>query len=428
MRGLPDKNFFASRRLLWLAIPAALLLAWLLYQFPPIHERLFWRVELARTYVRGIIYPAGPVPTPLAQLSATPEPVLTATPTPTFTLTPVLSPTITPTVPSPTPLPSPTAIPPAVELPAPEYIKQTINNCGPATLAMNLKYYGWDGTQETISELIKPVPEDRNVNVEELVYYVRTRAGWLNAEFRVGGNLELLKQFIAAGIPVMIEESFHIAEVYWPNDDQWAAHYLLLTGYDDTRQVFIGQDSFDGPNRAVEYAVLDRDWQIFNRVYILVFPPERQAEVQSIVGEDWDVDTNRQNALDIAQAETESDPQNPYPWFNLGSNMVYFGRYLEASQAYDQARTLGLPQRMLRYQFGPFFAYFHSGRNDDLLTLTEYALLRTPNAEEALLWHGWGLYRAGDSNKAVEQFYKALEANPYYQDAVYALDYVTANP
>ena len=27
----------------------------------------------------------------------------------------------------------------------------------------------------------------------------------------------------------------------------------------------------------------------------------------------------------------------------------------------------GLPQRMLRYQFGPFFAYFHTGRIDDLL-------------------------------------------------------------
>jgi hypothetical protein len=62
--------------------------------------------------------------------------------------------------------------------------------------------------RNTISDLIKPVAEDRNVNVEELVYYVRTRAGWLSAEFRVGGTSDLLKQFIAAGIPVMIEESF----------------------------------------------------------------------------------------------------------------------------------------------------------------------------------------------------------------------------
>jgi tetratricopeptide (TPR) repeat protein len=78
----------------------------------------------------------------------------------------------------------------------------------------------------------------------------------------------------------------------------------------------------------------------------------------------------------------------------------------------------------LRYQFGPFFAYFHSIRTEDLLTLTEYALQRTPNSEEALLWHGWGLYRMGDINGAVADFQAALEANYTYLDAQYALDFV----
>ena len=58
--------------------------------------------------------------------------------------------------------------------------------------------------------MVKPLAEDRNVNPEELVYYVRTHAGWLNAEFRVGGDIELLKQLVAAGFPVMIEESFYL--------------------------------------------------------------------------------------------------------------------------------------------------------------------------------------------------------------------------
>jgi tetratricopeptide (TPR) repeat protein len=303
-----------------------------------------------------------------------------------------------------------------------------MNNCGPASLAMYLDFFGWEGTQITISDLIKPVPEDRNVNVEELVYYVRTQAGWLNAEYRVGGNLTLLKQFLAAGIPVMIEESFRFEDPFWPNDDLWAAHYLLLTGYDDSRGVFTTQDSFHGPDQVVEYKTLDKEWQIFNRVYILVYPPAWQAAVQSILGPDWDVEANRQRALETARSETTADAGNAYAWFNLGSNLVYFGRYEEAAAAYDQARNLSLPQRMLRYQFGPFFAYFHAGRTEDLLALTEYALQRTPNAEEALLWNGWALYRTGDTNQAIAQFQKALEANPYYQDARYALDFVVAGP
>ncbi|MCK4976929.1 MAG: tetratricopeptide repeat protein, partial [Anaerolineales bacterium] len=100
----------------------------------------------------------------------------------------------------------------------------------------------------------------------------------------------------------------------------------------------------------------------------------------------------------------------------------------EAAQAFDEARELGLPQRMLRYQFTPFFAYFHTRRIEDLLALTEYALQITPNAEEALLWHGWALYRSGDTNGAIADFRAALAENPNYPDAQYALDFVRENP
>ncbi|MEJ2354078.1 MAG: tetratricopeptide repeat protein [Anaerolineales bacterium] len=59
--------------------------------------------------------------------------------------------------------------------------------------------------------------------------------------------------------------------------------------------------------------------------------------------------------------------------------------------------------------------------------MTEYALERTPNSEEAHLWRGWGLYRDGKTGQAIEDFNKALEENPNYQDAQYALDFVREN-
>jgi tetratricopeptide (TPR) repeat protein len=293
---------------------------------------------------------------------------------------------------------------------------------------MYLRYYGWQGDQFDIAELLKPVREDRNVNVEELVYYVRTRAGWLHAEFRVGGDLEMLKKLIAAGIPVIIEESFYFEDPYWPNDDLWAAHYNLLTGYDDESQTFTGQDSFYGPNKTTSYEQLDDYWRVFNRVYLMVYPPEMETAVKSILGPHWDVDYNRQHALDVARQESEADPEDAYAWFNLGTNLVYFERYAEASGAFDEARRIGFPQRMLRYQFTPFFAYFHNRRTEDLLAITEYALRITASSEEALLWHGWALYRQGNTPGAIEDFQAALERNPNYQDAVYALDFVRANP
>lgn len=420
----PKKNRTWFVILLIVLLPV---LAILIYNLPPVNQRLSWRVEYAGIYLRNVLNPIPPMPTPLPY---TPSPE-TATPT-LVPLTP--SPTREQTA---TATPTATALPEQVVLPPPAYESEDLNNCGPAALAMYLRFYGWEGDQFTISDEIKPIRADRNVNVEELLFYAHNHAGWLNTEYRVGGTTLILRRILASGIPVMIEGSYIVDKNYWPNDDRWAGHYNLVTGYNDADQTFITQDVFAGPNKVISYSDLDREWQSFNRVYILLFPPEKQAELQSILGADWDPDQNRQNALDIAKTETEKDPENPFTWFNLGSNQVYFERYTEAAIAYDTARTTGspaiealgngLPQRMLRYQFGPFLAYFHSGRTDDLMALTDYALQRTPNSEEALLWQGWGQYRLGKKAEALVSFQKALEARPGYQDAEYAINFVQAN-
>jgi len=420
----PLKSKTRPRRWLWITFGiAGLFLIGMVLGTP--RSTWIWRYEVITTYLRGIFDPVQPLPTPRIRVqTTTPTPTGEASPLPQSATPPsVLPGSATPIVPTATPTP----LPERVELQPPAYEKQDINNCGPATLTMLLRYYGWKGTQKDIADIIKPIPQDRNVNVEELLFFTRNYVGWLRSEFRVGGSIDLLRNLLAEGFPVVIEEGYLMEESYWPNDDRWAGHYLLLTGYDDAQSYFIGQDSFYGPNRLVPYAGLDQNWQAFNRVYFLVFPPEREATLKTILAEDWDVEANRQRALQTAQEETQNDPQNAFAWFNLGTNLVYFERYAEAADAYDQARTLGLPQRMLRYQFGPFFAYFHSNRMDDLIALTEYALKRTPNSEEALLWHGWGLYRLGRKAEAIADFEAALKAHPGYYDAQYALQFVQQN-
>jgi len=214
--------------------------------------------------------------------------------------------------------------------------------------------------------------------------------------------------------------AFPLTEV----DDLWAAHYLLVTGYDEATQTFTVQDTFHGPNEILSYEKLDEYWQPFNRLFMLIYLPDQEETVQAILGDNLDETANRQHALEVAQAEIEADPEDGYAWFNLGTNLLYFEQYQDAALAYDEARKIGWPQRMLRYQFGPFFAYFHSGRTEDLLTLAEYALERTPNSEEAHLWRGWGRYRNGDVNGALADFRAALEVNPNNWDAQYAIDFV----
>ena len=120
----------------------------------------------------------------------------------------------------------------------------------------------------------------------------------------------------------MVEEGFEIDTPYWPNDDLWAGHYLLLTGYDENTQTFTGQDTYYGPDRKISFQILDDNWKAFNRVYILIYLPEQEETVKTIQGQDWDPDKNRQHALELAKAEIMTNPDDAFAWFNLGSNLV----------------------------------------------------------------------------------------------------------
>ena len=136
-----------------LALAGLALLGILIFQIPAINRRLSWRLEIAQTYLRGVIHPVEAVPTPNAIfIPPTPEPATSATPEPSPTNSSLLegtnspTPTLTPTITQ-----TPTAIPESVYLPAPNWVSQDQNNCGPAALSMYLNYYGWDGDQYQIS-------------------------------------------------------------------------------------------------------------------------------------------------------------------------------------------------------------------------------------------------------------------------------------
>ncbi|GAB4421318.1 MAG: hypothetical protein Kow002_10180 [Anaerolineales bacterium] len=407
------------KKTLLISLTGIILLGILVLQIPAVKSAVAWRVEKYTLYIKNVVNPPGPVPT---ALPVTPAP----SPTPTFeavqtseTSTPALAPSATATSP---PLPA------HVSLTSPPFELQTPNNCGPATLSMALHLYGWEGDQEEIAAQIKPVIGDRNVNPEEMAYYVRNFAGWLNIQYRVAGDIQTLKKLLATNYPVIVESVTGLDpnDALGPNDDLWAAHYLLLTGYNDNTQTFTIQDSYHGADLSISYEQLQKEWEPFNNLYMVIYFPQNEAELQAILGADWDPDVNRQRALEEAQKAVQEDPDNAYAWFNLGSDLVYFERYEEAALAYDKSREIGLPLRMFRYQFGPFWAYFHAERIEDLLVLTDYARGITDMSEETWFWYGWALYRQNDFEGAKKAWEKALSINDSpYVDARNALQYVS---
>lgn len=404
-----------------LSLAGIFLLVILLYQNPAVKDLVDWRIFRFTAYVNGIVHPVEVIPTALILPTSMAN---RASPTILPTLTPAIFSTPTETA-------TPVSLPAQASLPAPQYEKEDINNCGPATLTMALRMYGWKGNQFDISNVIKPQRYDRNVNPDELVYWVRNYAGWLRAEYRVNGNITLLKEILAAGYPVIIEETFTFDAPQWPNDDLWAAHYVLLTGYDDSTATFTVQDAFHGPNLSISYDQLEKVWEPFNHLYLVFYLPNQENQVSDLLGSDWDTNVNRQKALNATQGLTVSNPNDKFAWFNYGTNLVYFDQYEEANQAYDTARRLSLPQRMFRYQFGPFLADLNTNRLDDLLKITQDTLDQAyasgvdgtgKYSEEAWLWNGYALFRRGDIQGAAKAWNSALYVHPNYCDAEYAIN------
>lgn len=379
--------------------------------------------------------PAQAAPAPRITIPAETVTTPTSVPLPaTFTLPPVsagslpATATATPT-PTATPTITPTPLPASVRLSGLRIVPQNFNNCGPANLSMVLNFYGLAIDQVAAGEWLKPNNLDRNVNPGEMQAFVRAQTR-LAADVYYGLVLDHLRRLLAAGFPVIIEKG------YEPNDDAWMGHYLTLFGYDEARQVFYGLDTFlgpwDGQGREESYAAVAANWQHFNYATVVVYPPAQAAQVQAIVGAEYsDAQRMWQNAASRAQAEIEREPENAFAWFNLGSSLTELGRLADepapynaqATAAFDQARTLGLPFRMLWYQFTPYEAYLGAGRLEDVLALAE-ATISTEGGqtiEETYLYQGRVWEQQGDVEAARAAYSRAISLNPRFAAAAAAL-------
>jgi len=333
----------------------------------------------------------------------------------------------------PTVAPSATPLPRSVILEGVKHEYQLYNNCGPASLAMELSYWGWAGNQKVAAAALKPEQDDKNVSPREMYDYLLT-IGY-DAYIRVNGDEDTLKRFIAAGYPVLVEKGFTCQA--GERCTGWFGHYSVFTGYDDARGVFITQDSFISPNLKLTYAEVMDNWRAFNYLYLVAFPagPQRDAEVAQLLGEAADLTANYYAALQRSQREalTLSGQEAAFAWFNVGTNLASLQDYAGAAQAFDQARTIGLPYRMLWYQFGPYRAYYQMARYQEVIDLATFAVGSVtpgvvPGLEESYFWRGQAEEQLGQREAAIADYRTALARNPTYQPAREALAVLGLTP
>jgi tetratricopeptide (TPR) repeat protein len=190
--------------------------------------------------------------------------------------------------------------------------------------------------------------------------------------------------------------------------------------------MFTVQDSLLNPDLRMSYAELGEGyWRDFNFVYIMVYAPEREAELLALLGERADETASYRLAEKRAleESQTLTGREQFFALFNLGSSRVGLQDYAGAAQAYDQAFAIYSrlsedmrPYRLMWYQDGPYAAYYHTGRYEDVIELanTTFGWVGKQVLEESFYWRGMAYLATGQTNHALYDFQKAAELNPYY--------------
>ncbi len=337
----------------------------------------------------------------------------TQTQVPEQTPTPKGDPAQSTTIPEPTFTPIP--VPAAFELDGMGLEYQSMNNCGPANLSMNLTYWGWPTTQDVTKAGLRTHKDDRNVMLSEMRDFVVEKTS-LSALFRFGGSIDVMKRLVSNGYPILLERG------HTDPDNGWMGHYSIVTAYDDAQQTVRIPDTLLGVMN-LSYDELMLDWAHFDGIYLVVYPPEREAEVLALLGPDADPATNLQNTLDqvTARIQQVSGRELFFAWYSRGSLLVEMKNYVEAAQAYDQAFTVyrqlpagERPWRITWYQVGAYPAYYYTGRPEDCLSLALQTLSnkRSPELPESWYWAGRAAAARQMTEDAISYYRKALEYHP----------------
>jgi len=433
----PDRQkrpLFSKLIIIFSLIGLILVVAIVLYQIPIIRENIDWRISSLRSSIKYALSPPEevvftPNPTMIAIVQATMD-ALTPTPSsttpPTATIEPSPTPEFTPTF-----TPTSTPIPSSILLSGFRHEYQKRNNCGPTNLAMALSFWGWEGSQIDTAAILKPNPIDKNVMPYELVDYVEEETE-LKALVRLGGDVDLIKHFIAAGIPVIIEKGFDSKKT------GWIGHYQVLAGYDDSRNVFNAYDSYEGDFSEGQtllepYQEIESYWRHFNYTYVLIYPQDREAEVLSILEAQQDENANYLYTSEKASEEIFNLTGRDlfFAWYNRGTALMYLKDYAGAALAYDEAFKVNAtlepderPWRVTWYQTGPYFAYYFSGRYYDVLNLATQTIdnAAEPALEESWYWRALAKEAIGDVEGAIEDYQTSLEWHPGFEPSESQLD------
>jgi tetratricopeptide (TPR) repeat protein len=292
------------------------------------------------------------------------------------------------------------------------YVAQAFDNCGPAALSMDLSFYGVHVSQQTLESILRPSGEKsgRSNNKSTSPNRIATQAQTygLVAYYRPNGNMSLLKQLVANGFPIITRTLFATSDDF--------AHYRVVKGYNDLTNQVTEEDGIQGENMRFSYNTFLTLWKPFNYEYIVLAPPDKQAELESILGGDASSTIAWQTAAKDAEQALLSDATDTRAEFNLSVADYYVGDYAGSVQAFEEAEP-NLPKHTLWYQIEPIESYYELGDYSKVFSLSQSTLLNNPDYPELYVLEGESYLKEGILSLAKSAFETALKYNKNFESA-----------
>ena len=280
------------------------------------------------------------------------------------------------------------------------FFKQDKNFCGPSALAVVMNYWGDDVTQEKVAEAIYHASIKGSLTVD-LENYAFKRGFFAQAgEF----ELDKLGPMIREGIPIIV--MVQVMPFIKRN------HYLVLFGYNETRQIVMAYTGKEEPI-LMGYGDFVRKWESAGKWALIVAPPQKV---------DWELDSYYLNKLGLIYEESglndlavvyykkaiKEDNSRALYFFNLGNVYVKLSEYEQAVLYYNKA--IGADKTYADAYNNIAYSLYLDGRNLDMAE--DYALqaITLPSEKKGYYYDTLGLIylKRNDNKKAKEAFKKAL--------------------
>lgn len=264
---------------------------------------------------------------------------------------------------------------PAADAPAMGHIWQSMNNCGPAAVVMALSTFGISASQEVARLALRGPDINRGMGPGPVDPWVKESFG-LRSMYRTNGTNDLLKKLVSNGFAPMVTQ--------WM-EDPWKSrisHWRTVRGYDDARKVFVVNDSMLGRGVPLAYDWFAANWQPFSYRYMVLYRPDDEPLLRSIIGDDWNDSRNRRNFYERTRSEALSQNTSA-AWLTFGEAAYQYGQFADAVGAFEKGMGTGSPTGVFTLRSSYPNALRALGRHDEAAAATGRLTNLTPGIAAA---------------------------------------------